>query len=62
MNMQDIRDRAAAMGLAGIGKLRKADLIQKIQQSEGNDPCYGAEWRLNCAEMHCCWRDDCLKE
>lgn len=62
MNMQDIRERAAAMGLVGVGKLRKADLIQKIQQTEGNDPCYGADWRQSCAEMHCCWREDCLKE
>jgi hypothetical protein len=62
MNMQEIRERAAAMGLAGVGKLRKAELIHKIQQGEGNDPCYGAEWRHQCAEMLCCWRSDCLKE
>jgi hypothetical protein len=37
-------------------------LIRTIQQVEGNDSCYGAEWRQNCAEMHCCWRPDCLKE
>ena len=62
MKMQEIRERAAAVGLAGIGKLRKAELIREIQQTEGNDPCYGADWRQNCAEMLCCWRADCLKE
>lgn len=62
MNMQEIRERAAAVGVAGAGKLRKAELIQKIQQVEGNNPCYGAEWRGQCAEFSCCWRADCLKE
>ena len=62
MNMQEIREKATAAGLTGVGKLRKAELIQKIQQAEGNTPCFGAEWRQHCAEMFCCWRDDCLKE
>ena len=62
MNIQEVRERAAALGLAGVSKMRKAELIQKIQQAEGNNPCYGAEWRQSCAEMECCWRSDCLKE
>ena len=62
MNMQEIRDRATTAGLVGVGKLRKAELIRKIQQAEGNDACYGAEWRQGCGEVHCCWRADCLKE
>ena len=62
MNMTEIRERAAAAGLTGVGKLRKAELIQRIQETEGNSPCYGIEWRQQCAEFSCCWRDDCLKE
>ena len=62
MNITEVRERAAAVGLVGIGKLRKAELIRKIQQAEGNNPCYEADWRHCCAEMFCCWRDDCLKE
>ena len=62
MNMTEIRGRAEGLGLAGVGKLRKADLIRRIQQAEGNNSCFGAEWRQDCAEMFCCWRDDCLKE
>jgi len=62
MNMNEIRERAAAVGLAGTGRLRKAELIRKIQQAEGNSPCYGAEWRQSCAEMFCCWRSNCQKE
>lgn len=62
MNMREIRERAAVAGVTASGKLRKAELIRATQRAEGNDPCYGAEWRQSCAEMHCCWRADCLKE
>lgn len=62
MNMQEIRERATAAGVNGAAKLRKAELIRKIQQNEGNSPCFGADWRQSCAEMFCCWRDDCQKE
>jgi len=62
MNMAEIRQRAEALGLTGVGKLRKVELIHRIQQSEGNNPCYGAEWRQSCNEMFCCWRSDCQKE
>jgi hypothetical protein len=37
-------------------------LIHKIQQAEGNNSCFGAGWRHQCAEMYCCWRDDCQRE
>ena len=62
MTMAEIREKAAAVGLTGVGKLRKAELIQQIQQAEGNIPCFGAEWRYSCAEMFCYWRSDCLKD
>ena len=62
MNLKEIRERAAVVGLSGVGKLSKAELVHRIQQAEGNDPCFGAEWRQQCAEMHCCWRPDCHKE
>jgi hypothetical protein len=62
MNMQEIRERAAAVGITGCGKLRKAELIHRIQEAEGNSACYGVEWRHCCAEMLCCWRPDCQKE
>ena len=62
MNMTEIRERAAAAGVSGGSKLRKAELIRKVQQTEGNHSCYGADWRHSCAEMFCCWRDDCFKE
>ena len=62
MNMKEIRERAATVGLVGFGKLRKTELVHSIQQAEGNAPCFGTQRRQQCAEMHCCWRQDCLKE
>jgi hypothetical protein len=62
MNMTEIRERAATVGVGSVSKLRKADLIREIQRTEGNNPCYGIDWRHSCAEIFCCWRDDCLKE
>lgn len=62
MHMAEIRQRAKAIGLTGVGKLRKAELIRRIQQAEGNTRCYGADWRQSCGEMFCCWRSDCLNE
>lgn len=62
MNMNVIRARASQLGLSGIGKLRKGELVQMIQQAEGNNPCFGADWRHQCREMECCWRQDCLKD
>jgi hypothetical protein len=62
MTMPEIRARAAAIGLAGTSRLRKAELIRKIQLAEGNSPCYGAEWCHACAEMFCSWRSDCHNE
>lgn len=61
MNLQEIRNKAADLQLHGIAKLRKGDLIRIIQKTEGNNPCFGAEWRQSCTEIDCCWREDCLK-
>ena len=61
VNMSEVRERAATAGLAGVSKLGKAELIRKIQQAEGNSPCFGADFRQNCSEVDCCWRGDCLK-
>jgi hypothetical protein len=60
MNMTIIREQAKAMGIPSSGKMRKADLIRAIQSKEGNQPCFEADWRANCQEMHCSWRAGCL--
>lgn len=59
MNMDKIRARAARLELRGVGKLRKGELVRRIQEAEGNNPCFGADWRATCGEAACCWREDC---
>ncbi len=60
MKLEEVRQRAANIGLQGINRIKKADLVRAIQQREGNQSCFGASWREECRELDCCWRDDCL--
>lgn len=41
------------------GKLRKAELIRAIQQTEGNPACYDTGQSTTCGQELCSWRDDC---
>lgn len=60
MNWIDIKRKAKEMGI-NAGRMKKAELIKAIQNKEGNNPCFGNENRMNCDQVNCCWRDDCLK-
>lgn len=62
MNMQEIRTRANDMGIQNVSKMRKGELVRSIQQAEGNNACFGAEWRFDCNQVDCCWRFDCQKK
>jgi hypothetical protein len=59
MKIAAVRQRAYAMGLTGISRIKKGELIRTIQRQEGNRPCFGAEWRFSCEHLACCWREDC---
>lgn len=61
MTLNQIRHRAQQMGLKINSRMRKADLIWAIQYHEGNNTCFGADWRFDCPQYDCCWREDCLK-
>lgn len=61
MNLQEIREIAKLLGVTP-GKLKKADLIHKIQDREGNFPCFGTAEQGFCDQEDCCWRNDCLPE
>ncbi len=61
MRIEEVRQRAGALGLSGARRMRKSELIRAIQQREGNQPCFGADWRFDCGQLDCCWRDDCRK-
>jgi len=60
MKITAVRQRAYAVGMTGIGRIKKGELIRAIQRQEGNRPCFGADWRFSCERLDCCWREDCL--
>ncbi len=60
MTVKEIQTMAKNMGLK-VGRLKKAELIRKIQTAEGNIPCFGTERVHYCHEEMCLWRKDCLK-
>jgi hypothetical protein len=49
------------MGLQGLGRQTKAEIIRHIQRAELNTPCFGSEQAADCPYPDCCWRSDCLK-
>lgn len=58
MNMQEIRAIAKKLGVKS-SKLKKAELVQAIQSSEGNEPCYERGKSVDCDQKECLWKDDC---
>ncbi len=61
MHVNEVRTRAKALKLSGIGKMRKADLILQIQRAENHTPCFGSEQGKDCPYDDCCWREDCVR-
>lgn len=58
MKMTDVQNKAKQLGIK-IKKVKKADLIRRIQIEEGNMPCFQTE-NSSCGQEDCCWRKDCL--
>ena len=58
MKMSDVQTIAKILGIKAK-KIRKADLIRKIQTEEGNRPCFQMNGGY-CDRQDCCWRNDCL--
>lgn len=58
MKLDEVKKIAEQHGIKA-GKLRKAELIRAIQQSEGNLPCYDSGQAASCGQETCCWRADC---
>jgi len=59
MKMQEVRQKAKALGLRDTFGLSKAALIKKIQRAEGNFDCFGTA-KDYCDQLECCFREDCL--
>lgn len=60
MNMVAVKTKATAMGIK-TGKMRKAELIRMIQQTEGHSPCFETA-KNDCDQHDCCWREDCVPQ
>lgn len=58
MRLEEVKEIARQKGIQP-GKQRKADLIRAIQQTEGNEQCYGSGKVESCGQQECLWRDDC---
>lgn len=60
MKMIEVLEKARTMGLVGVSKTRKTELIRRIQRAEGNFDCFASHHRSDCRQTACCWRKDCL--
>ncbi len=58
MNMQEIKVIARERGVKA-GTMKKAELVQAIQRSEGNDACFDTGRSATCGQSRCLWKDDC---
>ena len=48
---KELLEKASGIGLKGVSKFRKLELIHAIQTAEGNTPCFG--------KIPDCWEFDC---
>ncbi len=60
MRLSEIEKKARTIGIKDTWKFAKKELIKTIQRREGNSDCF-ASGRLNCNQMVCCWRSDCVR-
>ena len=57
--MQEIKAIAKKTGVR-TARLRKAELVQTIQKTEGNNACFSSLMSNQCGQDNCLWRKDCL--
>lgn len=58
MNMNEIKAIAKERGFSS-GRMKKAELIRTLQQTEGNLACFETGQAGACGQPHCLWREDC---
>jgi len=59
MNMQEIRVLAKDLGIKST-RMKKLELIQTIQLTEGNFSCFSSAGSGECDQTDCLWREDCF--
>jgi len=51
-------EKAKELGLKGLSKKEKAEIIHALQEAEGNAPCFG---RIpDCGIVECLYRSECI--
>ena len=60
MQINKIKTIAKQHGVK-VSKLKKAELIKKIQLAEGHFDCFGSPAEGYCDQEECLWRSDCIK-
>lgn len=60
MRLSAIEKKAKGVGIKDTWKYSKKDLIKTIQRNEGNFDCFSTA-KGSCAQISCCWREDCLR-
>lgn len=61
MEVQEMRERAATLGLGYLVAARKATLVRAIQRRLGQPDCFASDARYLCDKSNCEWRSDCVK-
>jgi hypothetical protein len=59
MKLDEIKEIAKLHNIK-VGKMKKADLVRAIQQSENNEVCFESGQANSCGQEACLWREDCL--
>ena len=58
MKLDEIKEIARNLDIKS-GKVKKAELVRAIQQTEGNAPCFASGKPALCGQDGCLWREDC---
>ena len=59
MKITEIKEIAKQHNLK-VGKATKSELVQAIQQAEGNQLCFSSNFSAECGQHSCVWREDCV--
>ena len=59
MNINQVRQIAKQRDI-NTYRMKKIDLIHRVQCSEKNIECFATERVVTCNEHACLWREDCI--
>jgi len=59
VTIEEIRRRAAELGLQDVEHMDRTKLIRTIQRKEGHTECYATDWCKAEWKENCAWRADC---